>query len=166
MKKVGCAILAIVLTVALQLGAIVPVDAQIPELPPPPAEAQPLVNVVSPLSFQACLAPSILIGLGQTANTVAPIGLPVPVTTVTDPVVNLLLLDLMCAYFSPKIVPPTCELDQTVYGNIPATVVNMPQPASILATEILAVQQALNAYGAPIGDQLSSPVNGQLGCRQ
>ena len=163
MKKVGCAILACCLGIALQLGAAVPADAQVPDLPPPPAQAQPLVNVVSPVSFQACLAPSILIGLAQTANTIAPIGLPVPITTVTDPVVNLLLLDLMCSYFSPKVVPPTCGVDETIYGQVP-TVVNMPQPASIVATEILALQQALNAYGAPVGDQLSGPVNAQLGC--
>lgn len=150
---------------AAALAASLPASAQVvPNLPPPPAQAQPAVNAVSPAVFQACLSQSVAAGLVQTASAVAPV--PVQVNDVLSPVRNLLLLDVACAYFSPKIVPAACEVDETIYGTIPAgvTAVTVPQPASLAATEVYAAEAALNAYGAPVGNQLSGPLWAQLGC--
>jgi hypothetical protein len=144
--------------------AAAPAAAQIPDPPPPPEELQPLANVVSPLSFQACLAPSVAIGLVQAGDALAPGGLPVQPNTVLNPVLNVLLLDLVCSYFTPKIVPPTCGVDTTVFESLPANAFNVPQPASIAATEAKAIEEALAAYGAPSDQQLSDPVYAQLGC--
>lgn len=164
MRTIRTAIAATAIAVA-SLGASLPAAAQVvPNLPPPPAEAQPAVNAVSPAVFQACLSQSVVAGLVQTASVVAPV--PVQVNDVLSPVRNLLLLDVACAYFSPKIVPAACDVDETIYGSIPAavTAVTVPQPASLVATEVYAAEAALNAYGAPVGNQLSAPLWEQFGC--
>jgi hypothetical protein len=141
-----------------------PASAQVP-LPPLPEQAQPAANIVSPLSFQACLAPSTAIGLVQAGQAIGGVPLPVPPSMVLDPVLNSIVFDVACTYFSPKIVPPTCDVDSTIYGSLPAAT-NVPLPASIIATELIALEQALGAYGAPVGDQASSVASEQFGCRQ
>lgn len=56
-------------------------------------------------------------------------------------------------------------MDATVYGSVPAvTAATVPQPASLVATEVYTAEAALNAYGAPVRNQLSAPVWEQPGC--
>jgi hypothetical protein len=145
------------------VAASVPAVAQVPNLPPPPEQAVPAVNALSPAVFQACLSESVVVGVVQTGSAVAPV--PIQVNDVLSPVRNVLLLDVACAYFSPKVVPAACEVDETIYGSLPdVTAVTVPQPASLAATEVYAAEAALNAYGAPVGNQLSAPLWEQLGC--
>lgn len=90
--RTGIAVPAVAATL---IAAAVPVAARVPNLPPPPAEAQPAVNAVSPAVFQACLGQSVVAGVVQTASVVAPV--PVQVNDVLSPVRNVLLLDVACA---------------------------------------------------------------------
>ena len=155
---------------ALIAGPVAATRAQVPDLPripdppQPPSQAQPLVNVVSPFTYQACLAQSNAAAVVQVVSTVAPV--PVQPNDVIDPLRNLLLLDIVCGYFQPTVVPPRCGVDETIYGSLPAdvTVLTVPQPSSIVATEVLAIQKALVAQGVPVQGQLTGPVNSQLGC--
>ena len=151
---------AAVLTGAIVIVSGVPARAQIPNPPPPPEQLQPAVNTVSPLVFQACLGQSSVAALAQAASAIAPV--PVQINDVLSPVRNVILLDVACGFFSPKIVPATCDVDST----IPPTVINLPQPASMVATEVIAIELAGSAYGAPLDGQVSGPVFEQLGCRQ
>lgn len=166
MKK----LITAVLVVLLAAGAIaaLPASAQVPDIvpepPPPPEDVAPLVQVVSPLSFQACQAPGTVQTLAAAGASIAGVPIPVAIGPTVNPVLDVLLLDFTCAYFRPKIVPPTCEVDDAIFGVAGVSAVNTPLPASILATEVLAIERALNHYGAPAGTRLSDEVWFQLGC--
>jgi hypothetical protein len=169
MKKfLSTVVVVVVLVVAGAVSTGGRASAQVPDIvpnpPPPPAEVQPVVNVVSPVWFHACMAPSTAQGLVIVAGSLAGVGLPVPLATVMNPLFDVLLFDLTCAFFSPKIVPPTCGVDDVVFGTVGVSAVNTPLPASIIATEVLAIERALNHYGAPVGSQVSDQVWLQLGC--
>jgi hypothetical protein len=167
MKKLVSAVLVVVFSAGVAFAAL-PASAQVPDIvpapPPPPAEVEPLIQIVSPLSFQACQAPSTAQSLIYTAGAVAGVGSPVQLSTTLNPILDVLLFDLTCAYFRPKIVPPTCAVDDTVFGLAGVNAINTPLPGSILATEIVAIERALNSYGAPAGSQVSDEVWFQLGC--
>jgi hypothetical protein len=111
-----------------------------------------------------CQAPSTAQSLIYTAGAVAGVGSPVQIGTTIDPLLDVLLFDFTCAYFRPKIVPPTCEVDDTIFGLAGVNAINTPLPGSILATEILAIERALNSFGAPAGSQVSDEVWFQMGC--
>src|SRR6185503_11050593 len=135
----------------------------IPDPPPPPAQVAPFVQIVSPLSFQACQAPSTAESLIYTAGAVAGVGSPVQVSSTVNPLLDVLLFDLTCAYFRPKIVPPTCAVDDTIFGLAGVNAINTPLPGSIVATEVLAIERALDSVGAPAGSRVSDEVWFQLG---
>ncbi len=167
MKKLVSTAFVVLLSAGVAFTAL-PASAQVPDIvpepPPPPAQVEPFVQVVSPLSFQACQAPSTLQSLIYTAGAVAGVGSPVQVSDTLNPVLDVLLFDFTCAYFRPKIVPPTCEVDDTIFGLAGVNAINTPLPGSIVATEVLAIERALNSVGAPAGTQLSDEVWLQLGC--
>jgi hypothetical protein len=154
---IGCCISFALGVTAIPASAQVPAvpSVPIPDLPPPPAQAKPVVDIVSPAIFQACQGEATAVQVVQIVNAL--VGLPVPPETVINPVRDL---NVACAYFRPTVVPPRCSVD----GNIPAAPVNLPRPASIVASEVLAIEKALNGAGAPVGRQLTDPVYGQLGC--
>jgi hypothetical protein len=159
--------LAVASAVAVTLIAFgsVPVAAQIPEIPappPPPAEVEPVVGAVSGPMFQACLAQASVTGVVQLASGVAPVGIPVALDPVMDQIRNVTLLGVACEYFAPRFVPLTCAVD----GNIPGAPIAVPQPASIIATQIMAIEHGLSSYGAPVQGQITGPVNEQLGCTE
>jgi hypothetical protein len=167
MKKLVSAVFVLVFAVAAAATGR-PATAQVPDIvpepPPPPAQVEPFVQIVSPLSFQACQAPSTAQSLVYTAGAVAGVGSPVQLSDALNPVLDVLLFDLTCAYFRPKIVPPTCEVDDTIFGLAGVNAINTPLPGSIVATEVVAIERALNSVGAPAGSQLSDEVWFQLGC--
>jgi hypothetical protein len=156
--------LLVVGTILIAGRASAQVPDIVPEPPPPPADVQPAVNVVSPVWFHACMAPATAQGLLIVASSLAGVGVPVPPSMIMNPVFDVLLFDLTCAYFRPMIVPPTCGVDDTVFGTVGVSAVNTPLPASIIATEVLAIERALNHYGVPVGSQVSDNVWLQLGC--
>src|SRR5687767_10108710 len=106
MKKLVSAVLVVLFSGGAAFAAL-PASAQVPDIvpapPPPPAEVEPLVQIVSPLSFQACQAPSTAQSLIYTAGAVAGVGSPVQLSTTLNPVLDVLLFDFTCAYFRPKI---------------------------------------------------------------
>ena len=167
MKKLVSAVLVVLFSAGAATLAL-PASAQVPDIvpepPPPPAQVEPAVQIVSPLSFQACQAPATLTSLLGVAGAVAGVGVPVPVGPTINPVLDVLLLDFACAYFRPKIVPPTCAVDDTIFGLAGVNAINTPLPGSIIATEVMAIERALNTYGAPAGSSLSDEVWSQLGC--
>ena len=154
---VGCCIVFALGATAIPASAQVPdvPTVPVPALPAPPAEAKPVIGVVSPLVFQACQGEATAFQAIQIVHAL--VGLPVPPSTVTGPVSDL---NVACGYFRPSVVPPRCGVD----GNIPPAPVNAPRPASIVASEVLAIEKTLNSAGAPVGRQLSDPVYAQLGC--
>ena len=156
----------------LVVGApVVGAHAQLPQIPappPPPAQAQPAIDVVAPLTYQACLAQSNVDTVVGVAGAVAPIPIDLS-TAVISPVRNLLLLDVVCGYFVSSIVPPVCSVDNDTIGGVPAVgaALTLPQPASILGTEAAAIDRALRKNGVPIANgQIRNPVWSQLGCRR
>jgi hypothetical protein len=162
MTKPKLVVLAVVATTLVAFGSV-PVAAQIPEIPappPPPAEVEPAVGAVSVPMFQACLAQASVAGVVQLASGVSPVHPPVSLDPVMDQVRNVTLLGVACEYFAPRFVPMTCDVD----GTVPGAPIAVPQPASIVATEIMALETLLDGYGAPVKGQLTGPVNGQLGC--
>jgi hypothetical protein len=165
MKKLVTAVLVLLLAAgAMALPASAQVPDIVPEPPPPPEDVAPLVQIVSPLSFQACQAPATAQSLIGAGTSLAGVPVPVAIGPTVNPVLDVLLLDFTCAYFRPKIVPPTCEVDDAIFGVAGVSAVNTPLPASILATEVLAIERALNHYGAPAGTRVSDEVWFQLGC--
>ena len=167
MKKLVSAVLVVLFSAGVALTAL-PASAQVPDIipepPPPPAQIEPLIQIISPVSFQACQAPATAYSLIGVASAVAGVGVPVAIGPTLNPVLDVLLLDLACAYFRPKIVPPTCAVDDTIFGLAGVNAINTPLPGSILATEILAIERALNSLGAPAGSQVSDEIWLQLGC--
>ena len=166
-KKLVRAVLVVLLSAGVAFAAL-PASAQVPDIvpepPPPPAQVEPFVQIVSPLSFQACQAPSTAQSLIYTAGAVAGVGPPVQLSDALNPVLDILLFDFTCAYFRPKIVPPTCAVDDTIFGLAGVNAINTPLPGSIVATEVIAIERALNSAGAPAGSQVSDEVWFQLGC--
>ena len=167
MKKLVSAVIVVLFSGGVAFTAL-PASAQVPDIvpepPPPPAQVEPAIQVVSPLSFQACQAPSTAQSLIYTASAVAGVGSPVQLSDTLNPVLDVLLFDFTCAYFRPKIVPPTCAVDDTIFGLAGVNAINTPLPASNVATEVIAIERALNSYGAPAGSQVSDEVWAQLGC--
>lgn len=165
MKKLVSAVSIMLVGVSAVLAR--PASAQVPDIvpnpPPPPEQVEPFVQIVSPISFQACQAPATAQSLIGVAGAVAGVGVPVPLNTV-NPVLDVLLFDLTCAYFRPKLVPPTCAVDDTIFGIAGVNAINTPLPGSIIATEVMAIERALNSVGAPLGSRVSDEVWFQLGC--
>jgi hypothetical protein len=59
------------------------------------------------------------------------------------------------------VIPPRCSIDD----QIPPAPVTIPRPASLLASQIKAIEKSANQLGAPVGYPVSSEAYSQLGCR-
>jgi hypothetical protein len=156
----------LVMAIALAMGSVassaraqsIP-ELPIPELPAPPAQLKPVLGAPSPTVFQACQAETTLLSLAQAAYTIG--GLPVNPGLALSEIRRVSPLGQLCGYFRISVIPPRCSIDD----QIPPLPVTIPRPASLLASQIKAIEKSTNQLGAPMGYPVSSEAYSQLGCR-
>lgn len=169
---------AAVLTAAILVGASIasgpaqayptaeaPPSTVLPTLPP---EVDPLTAAVSPVMWQACrgvgLAVGLTVVLGALAGVPPEVGVPLnaAIADVSGPVLTLFFE--VCQQIPLPDEPPDCAVDAQVP---PVPPLGRPVPvAGLLASELRALDTALDLAGLPFEGALAQAADDLLACAE